>query len=190
MRASDKWIYHVSIYVRVRTCAHFPHMPRMCMWLLCTRKQHWLNGSNWSRPRVRRSSEVASDDASEGCLRRCCPPSPPPSLPLLCIYLQTYWAPSLVKQNFNRTQKYKVIAVNKKKTFFKDVTRGDPWVPSYVKQNFNRTKFMKSFTAWGRNIRYGWSNEDAKRIYVCTYILSPNYFFNYIKCQNKIHKYI
>ena len=83
-----------------------------------------------------------------------------------------------------------IYIINFENIFFKGFTRGGPWVPSLMKQNFNRTKFMKSFTAWGRNIRYGWSNEDAKRIYVCTYILSPNYFFNYIKCQNKIHIYI
>jgi hypothetical protein len=48
------------------------------------------------------------------------------------------WVPSLVKQNLNRTQKYKVIAFKKKKTF-KDVTRGGPWVGPFMKQNFNRT---------------------------------------------------
>ena len=53
-----------------------------------------------------------------------------------------------MKQNLNRTQKYKVIALKKMyKDIFKDVTRGDPWVPSLMKQNLNRTKFMKSFTA-------------------------------------------
>ena len=38
------------------------------------------------------------------------------------------WASSLVKQNLNRTSKYKVIAL-KKKDIFKDVTRGDPGRP-------------------------------------------------------------
>jgi len=47
-----------------------------------------------------------------------------------------------VKQNLNRTQKYKVIAL-KKKDIFKDVTRGDPWAPSLVKQNLNRTQKYK-----------------------------------------------
>jgi hypothetical protein len=42
------------------------------------------------------------------------------------------WAPSLVKQNLNRTQNYKVIAF-KKKTIFKDVTRGEPWVSPFMK---------------------------------------------------------
>ena len=58
------------------------------------------------------------------------------------------WVPSLVKQNLNRTQKYKVIALKKiKKTFFKDVTRGGPWAPSLVKQNLNRTQNHEVFTA-------------------------------------------
>jgi hypothetical protein len=47
------------------------------------------------------------------------------------------WAPSLVKQNLNRTQKYKVIALKKKGTF-KDVTRGGPCVGPFMKQNLNR----------------------------------------------------
>jgi hypothetical protein len=34
------------------------------------------------------------------------------------------WAPSLVKQNLNRTQKYKVIVLKKLKKNFQDVTRG------------------------------------------------------------------
>jgi len=55
--------------------------------------------------------------------------------------------PSLMKQNFDRAQKNKVIALKKSKRHFKDVTMGGPWVPSLMKQNFNRTKFMKSFTA-------------------------------------------
>jgi hypothetical protein len=33
--------------------------------------------------------------------------------------------PSLTKQNLNRTQKYKVIALKKIKGHFKDVTRGE-----------------------------------------------------------------
>ena len=46
----------------------------------------------------------------------------------------------LVKQNLNRTQEYKVIALRKiKKTFFKDVTRGGPCLASLMKQNLNRT---------------------------------------------------
>ena len=58
------------------------------------------------------------------------------------------WAPSLVEQNLNRTQKYKVTALKKiEKTFVKDVKRGDPCVPSLMKQTLNRTKCMKSFTA-------------------------------------------
>jgi hypothetical protein len=39
-----------------------------------------------------------------------------------------------MKQNFNRTQKYKVIAFKKIKKTFKDVTRRGPWVPSLLKQ--------------------------------------------------------
>jgi hypothetical protein len=49
------------------------------------------------------------------------------------------WAPSLVKQNSNRTQKYKVIAYKKRKKTFKDVTKGGPWVSPFMKQNLNRT---------------------------------------------------
>jgi hypothetical protein len=49
------------------------------------------------------------------------------------------WAPSLLKQNFNRTQKYKVIAFKKIKKTFKDVTGGWPWVSPFMKQNLNRT---------------------------------------------------
>ena len=51
------------------------------------------------------------------------------------------WAPSLVKQNLNRTQQYKAIALKKiKKDIFKDVTRGGPWVAPLMKQNLNRTQ--------------------------------------------------
>jgi len=58
------------------------------------------------------------------------------------------WMPSLVKQNLNRTQKYKVIALKKiKKTIFKDVTRGGHWAPSLVKQNLNRTQIHEVFAA-------------------------------------------
>jgi len=39
------------------------------------------------------------------------------------------WAPSLMKQNLNRTQKYKVITFKKIKKTFKDVTRRGPWWP-------------------------------------------------------------
>ena len=45
------------------------------------------------------------------------------------------WAPSLVKQNLKRKEKYKVIAFK----YFKDVTRGGPWSSPYMKQNLNRT---------------------------------------------------
>jgi hypothetical protein len=34
------------------------------------------------------------------------------------------WVPSLMKQNLNRTQKYKAIAFKKVRKTFKDVTRG------------------------------------------------------------------
>jgi hypothetical protein len=56
------------------------------------------------------------------------------------------WAPSLVKQNLNRTLKCKVIAVKKKKTF-KDVTRVGPWVSPFMKQKLNRTQKHEAFTA-------------------------------------------
>jgi hypothetical protein len=49
------------------------------------------------------------------------------------------WAPSLMKQNLNRTQKNKVITFKKIKKTFKDVTRGGPWVSPFMKQNLNRT---------------------------------------------------
>jgi hypothetical protein len=49
------------------------------------------------------------------------------------------WVPSYTKQNFNRAQKYKVIAFKKNKKTFKDVTRGRPWVSPFMKQNLNRT---------------------------------------------------
>ena len=77
------------------------------------------------------------------------------------------WVSPLVKQNLNRTQKYEVIAFkNNKKHIFKDFTRGGPWAPSHTKQNLNRTKFMKFFTTWGRNIWYGWANEDVAHMYI------------------------
>ena len=60
-----------------------------------------------------------------------------------------------------------MIALKKiKKDIFKDVTRGGPWAPSLVKQNLNRKKFMKSFTASGRNIWHGWFNWDVRRMYI------------------------
>ena len=39
-----------------------------------------------------------------------------------------------------------------------------------MKQKLFRTKFMKSFTAWGRNIWYGWPNWDGACTYIHTYI--------------------
>ena len=52
------------------------------------------------------------------------------------IYIYIY----VLKQNLNRTPKYKVIALKKiKNTFFKDVTRRGPCVASLMKQNLNRT---------------------------------------------------
>jgi hypothetical protein len=56
------------------------------------------------------------------------------------------WVFSLVKQNLNRTQKYKVIAL-KKKGHFKDVTRGGPWAAPLMNQNLNRTKKHEANTA-------------------------------------------
>ena len=48
------------------------------------------------------------------------------------------WAPSLMKQNLNRTQKYKAIAFKENKKD-KDVTREGPWVSPFMKQNLIRT---------------------------------------------------
>jgi hypothetical protein len=57
------------------------------------------------------------------------------------------WVPSLMKQNFNRKQKYKVIAFKKiKKTFLRTLQGGGHWVPSLVKQNVNRTQNHEVFT--------------------------------------------
>ena len=57
------------------------------------------------------------------------------------------WVPTHMKQNLNRTQRYKVIAFKKIKKSFKDVTRGGPWVSPFMKQNFNRTQNNVVFTA-------------------------------------------
>ena len=57
------------------------------------------------------------------------------------------WVPSLTKQNLNRTQKNKVIALKKIKGHFKDVTRGDPWVAPLTNQKLNRTQNHEANTA-------------------------------------------
>jgi len=57
------------------------------------------------------------------------------------------WVPSLVKQNLNRTQKYKVIALKTKKTFLRTLQGGTLGRPSLTKQNFSRTQIYEVFTA-------------------------------------------
>jgi phage gp16-like protein len=54
--------------------------------------------------------------------------------------------PSLTKENLNRTQKNKVIAL-KKKDIFKDVTKGGPCVSPFMKQKLNRTQTHEVFAA-------------------------------------------
>ena len=57
------------------------------------------------------------------------------------------WAPSLVKQNLNRTLKCKVIAVKKNEKDFQGRYKGGPWVSPFMKQKLNRTQKHEAFTA-------------------------------------------
>ncbi len=74
-----------------------------------------------------------------------------------------------------------------KKDIFRDVTRGDPRVSPFMKQNFNRTKFIKSFTAWGRNIWHGWANQDVSHMYIHTHIYTYIHTHIYIHINTHTH---